>query len=155
MTNQATDATAATEEPERLTLDRRRLLHAFDWGVLTAAGVAVAYGVLLQLLDWGMIAVAVVGGWLIGRATNRGAWRDAAHWPSRALSLLAAVLGLFAWLGGFFVAYLLSRALLDSDLSFVDRLADFPFLAYLAARYDLAQGAALLAMIVMGWRSAR
>jgi hypothetical protein len=150
-----TNRPAVADEHERLTLDRRRLLHGLDGGALTAAGVAVAYGMLLQLLDWGMIAVAVVGGWLVGRGVSRGAWRDQPHWPSRVLSLLAAVLGLFAWIGGFLVAYLVSRAVLDSDVGFVDRLADFPFVAYLAERYDLAQGAALLAMIVMGWRSAR
>jgi len=149
------------DESEYLSLDRRRALHAFDWGALACIAVALVYGLSWGAvnLQFGLIAVAVMGGWLIGAAIRRAAWRSVAHHPTRRLQLLGASFGVVAWFGGAFVAYLISRALLPgSDFSFAERLADVTFGDYLNQQYEaggLVHAISLAAMAIMGWRSAR
>lgn len=158
---QSTDVAPPEEETVWAELDSRRTLHAFDWGVLAGIGVAIAYGISWGglALSFGLIAVALMGGWIIGAGVRHGAWRGASHQPARVLQLLGAVLATGAWFGGAFVAYVVSRALLpESDLSLAERLADVSFADYIGQQYEAAGGvhaAALAALTIMGWRSAR
>jgi hypothetical protein len=153
-----TEAPREPDEPEWLRLDRRRALHAFDWGALAALVVAVIYGVLWGAVQLylGLIAVAVMGGWLIGAGVRRGAWRSGQHLPDVRLRLLSAGLALAAWLGGAFVAWVSSRALLpQSTLDLAERLAELGFTEYFVQVYDIVHGAAAAVMVFMAWRTAR
>lgn len=146
------------EEREFATLTRPRALHAFDWGALAAVGVAVGYGLLLfpVELTWGLIAVALGGGWLIGRAVSHGAWRAAAHPLTRRLQLLAVLLAVLAWFGGFFVAYLMGQLLLpEASEGLSERISAPRFSEYLAGTYNFLHLLALAALAIMAWRSAR
>ena len=152
------EAPSEPEEPDWLTLDRRRALHAFDWGALAAVGAAVVYGLLwgAAQLYLGLIAIAVMGGWLIGAGVRHGAWRGGQHLPDVRLRLLGAALALAAWLGGAFVAWVSSRALLpESALDLAERLSELGFIDYFVQVYDIVHGAAAAAMVFMAWRMAR
>jgi len=158
VTDQAARTSDDPDEPEWLTLDRRRALHAFDWGALAAVFVAVVYGLLWGVVQLylGLIAVAVMGGWLIGAGVRRGAWREGQHLPDVRLRILSGTLGLAAWLGGAFVAWLSSRAVLpDSSLSLVERLAELGFTDYFVQVYDIVHGVAAVVMVFIAWRTAR
>lgn len=154
-------ATVASDESVYLALDRRRALKAFDWGALATIGAALAYGLFwgAGVLQFGLIAVAIMFGWLIGAAVRHGAWRGLAHHPTRRLQLLGAAFGVVAWFGGAFVAYLASRALLpQSDLSFFQRLEDVSFSMFMSQQYEaggIVHAIGLAALAIMGWRTAR
>jgi hypothetical protein len=151
--------------PEYAGLDRRRALHAFDWGALATIGVALAYGLFwgAGILHFGLIAIAVMSGWIIGAAVRHGAWRAAWketwHVPSRRLKALGVTFAVVAWFGGALVAYVVSRALLpESDLSFTERLAALTFGEYMTQQYEaggLIHALSLAVMAIMGWRTAR
>jgi hypothetical protein len=149
------------DESQFVALDRRRALHAFDLGALAAVGSALLYGFFwgTGLLQFGLVAVAIMLGWLIGAAVRYAAWRGLPHHSTRRLQLFGAALGVAAWFGGAVVAYLVSRALLpDSDLSFAERLEDLPFWAFMDQQYEaggLVHAIALAALAIMGWRTAR
>jgi hypothetical protein len=152
------DIEAGFPEPQVVVLDRRRALHAFDWGALAAIAVAVVYGLLWAVLDLhlGLIAVGVMGGWLIGGAASHGAWRGALHMPSRWLRLLAAVLGVVAWFGGAAVSYVASQAFFpDPATPLAERLSFAGFADYVTGVYDLVHAAAAAALAFFSWRSAR
>ena len=143
------------EAPSPRPLDRRGAVGAFDWGLAAAAGVSLVYGVLDYPvgLTWGLIAVGVVGGWIIGAAVARGAWRREPHLPDRRLRLWAAALGLISWLGGMFVAYVASGLLFPAaNTPLTERIT---FGDYIAGTYDIAHGAAAVVMVIVSWRSAR
>ncbi|HUG46858.1 MAG TPA: hypothetical protein VMP67_00415 [Candidatus Limnocylindria bacterium] len=152
---------AQAERSEYATLDRRRTLHAYDWGALAAVLAAVVYGLCWGVLNlqYGLIAVAIMLGWVIGAAIRRGAWARAAHPATRRLQVLGAVLGVVAWLGGAFVAYLSSRLVLPgSSASLAERLADLPFGEFMTQQYEaggIAHAVAFAALAIMGWRTAR
>ncbi|HWH23792.1 MAG TPA: hypothetical protein VNW68_02745 [Candidatus Limnocylindria bacterium] len=152
-----TDPTTPADTSEFLRLDRRRLLAAFDRGALTAVGVSLVYGLLIYPvgLTWGLIAVAVAGGWLIGKGILRGAWAGGVAQPSRILQALAAALGVLAWLGAFAIAYIVAELLLVSDRSLLDRLSIIGYWDYIAGTYDLFHAASLGAIAIAGWWSTR
>jgi hypothetical protein len=142
------------------TLTRRRAMHAFDWGTAAALGIALVYGLLwgVVLLQWGLIAVGIMGGWVIGRAVRNGAWRGVEHPRTLRLQALASVLAGLAWFGAAWVAYLSSRLVLESERTLADRLSDLSFGQYMNQQYEaggLFHAIALAAMIIMGWRTAR
>jgi hypothetical protein len=152
----ADDPGSAVDAP--LALSRDRALRAFDLGVLAAIGVSLAYGVLLYPvgLTWGLIAVAVMGGWVIGAAVRSGAWRGQLHERARSLQLLAVVLGIFSWLGGMFVSYVLSQALFpDAATPLMERLSAAGFAAYIDGTDRILNIVSLSALAFVGWRSAR
>ena len=151
---------AETDESTYVALDRGRALSAFDRGALATIGSALGYGLLWGALElqWGLIAVAIMLGWLIGASVRHGAWRGLAHHLTRRLQVLAAGLGVVAWFGGAFVAYLASRALLQSELPFAERLEVLSFGAFLNQQYEaggLTHALSLAALAIMGWRTAR
>lgn len=140
-----------------VTLNRKRALHAFDWGALAMIGVALVDGLMIYPigLTWGLIAVAVGGGWIIGRAVLRGAWDGHEARPSRVLQGLAAALSLIAWLAGFAVAYVVAEVLLVSDHPIDERLSIAGFWDYVSGITDLPHAIALVTFVIIGWRSAR
>jgi hypothetical protein len=143
------------EAPAPRTLDRQGAIGAFDWGVVAAAGVSLVYGILEYPvgLTWGLIAVGVFGGWVIGAAVARGAWRRQPHLSDRRVRLWAAVLGAFSWLGGMFVAYVASGLLFPAATTpLTERIS---FADYIAGTYDIIRGAAAVTLIIVSWRSAR
>ncbi|CAN5815222.1 hypothetical protein BH24CHL6_BH24CHL6_03290 [soil metagenome] len=153
-------AAAEREESHYVALDRRRALHAFDLGALAAIGSALLYGFLWGTgLQFGLVAVAIMLGWLIGAAVRYAAWKGLPHHPTRRLQLLGATLGVATWFGAALVAHLVSRALLpESDLSYAERLADLPFWAFMDQQYEaggIFHAIALAALVIMGWRTAR
>jgi hypothetical protein len=143
-------------EPPRL--DRRRALDAFDFAALATIGVAVVYGLLWSViqLHLGLIAVAVMGGWIIGGAVARGAWRKERHFPDIRLRAMAAAFGLLAWIGGAAVGYVLGQVLLPEAVTPVTARISFGgFADYLVGVYDLVHGIALATLVYFSWRSAR
>jgi hypothetical protein len=146
-----------TDASEYLILDRRRALHAFDWGALAMVGVSLFYGLMIYPvgLTWGLAAVAVGGGWLIGKAVLRGAWGGRVGQPSRRLQALAVVVSLIAWQLSFAVAYLAAELLLVSDFPLADRLTLAGFWTYVNGIASLPHAVAIAAFVIMGWRSAR
>lgn len=151
-------AASTDEELELVRLDRRRAIRAFDRGAITAVGVGVAYGLLHYPVDltWGLIAVGIGGGWLIGWAVTAAAWGEDAHLPDRRLKLLGAALGLVSWLVAMFVAYVMGQALLqDATLTLLERLSLEGFGEYVGQTYALYHALALAALTIMAWRTAR
>jgi hypothetical protein len=146
------------EDQPPATLDRRRALAAFDLGALAAIGLAVVYGVLWTVfqLELGLIAVAVMGGWVIGGAVSRGAWQGENHLPDLRLRLLAALLGASAWLGAAAFGYIAGQIFLpQSAQPLLDRLSFAGFAEYIAGVYNLVHGIALATLAFFSWRSAR
>jgi hypothetical protein len=153
------------EEPAPPVLDRKRALGAFDWGALAGIAVALVHGAFwgAAVLYFGLVALAVAGGWLIGAGVRHGAWRAAwrspRHVPSRRLKAFASAVAVVTWFGAAFVAYVVSRALLpESDLTLAERLAELSFSEYMALEYDaggLIHATSLAAMVIIGWRTAR
>jgi hypothetical protein len=156
-----TSAAVQADESQYVVLDRQRALRAFDWALFAVVASALVYGLAWGAveLQWGLIAVAIMLGWVIGAAVRHGAWRGQPHPTTRRLQLLAGVFGGLAWLGGAFVAYLVSRALLaESDLSFVQRLEALPFGNYMNQQYEaggIVHAIGLAAPAIMSWRTAR
>ena len=127
-------------------------------GSLAAIGVAVVWGLLLAVLDLGLglIAVAVVGGWVIGTVVARGAWRTPEHPRATVVQALAALLGAASWLAGWFVAYLVSLAILPaSSMTFGERLEQQPFLEWLTPQVFIVEAVELGLLAAIAWRSAR
>ena len=153
----APDVEAGWPEPPIVVLDRRRALHAFDWAALAAIGVSLIYGLLWAIeLHLGLIAVAVMGGWLIGGAASYGAWRGSLHIPSLWLRVLAAALGGAAWLGGAVVSYVVAQVVFpDPATPFLERLSFGGFAEYLGSVFDFVHGIAVAALAFFAWRSAR
>ena len=122
------------------------------WGLLVGGGTAILLGIVHAVLSnaFGQLAVPILGGWLVGWAVRRGAWRGRLHRPSAAPVALAAGLGVATWAAGLLLAWLLSQAILPgSARSFPDRLAATPFLDWLAPQLSLMD-AVRLALLVVG-----
>ncbi|HVM29262.1 MAG TPA: hypothetical protein VM305_00625 [Candidatus Limnocylindrales bacterium] len=146
------------ETSEFVTLDRQRALKAFDWGLLAMLGVGFAYGVLTYPveLEWGLIAVAIGGGWIIGRAINHGAWQGRPHPRNWSLRILAVVLAIVAWLVGMFVSYVFGQLLLEGATQpLLERISPAGFSEYMAQVYAIHHGIAMAALAIMAWRTTR
>lgn len=130
---------------------------AFAWGGLGALGVSLLYGVLTYPIDlrWGLIAIGVLGGWIIGSAARKGAGQTEPHLASARLRPLAALLGVASWLGAIAVAYLFSQALFpDATTPLLERLSVGGLGEFLWGTFDLWHGLAIGALALFGWRSA-
>jgi hypothetical protein len=131
------------------------VLRALASGLLAVAGVGLVYGVGWAIgLTWGLIAVAVGGGWFIGYALRRGATGSAA----RALAPLGALLGGLAWLVGGVSAFAFVQLTTGSG-PLLDRLAPGKLLDHFAAALALdpqvLQPIVLATFVIVGWFSAR
>lgn len=127
-------------------------------GLLASGATALVLGLLSAILDvtLGLLVVAVVGGWATGAAVVRGTWRSVEHPASTATRMIGAALGALAWLGGRLVDWVVSLAILPgSTLSVGERLVNNPFIDWLSPQLSLLDGAQLLLLTAVAWRSAR
>lgn len=131
------------------------------WGLLAAAAVALAWGILAGVFDFGLglLLVAGIGGWAIGWAVAWGAWRGAEHEVASAPGVIAGGLGFLAGVASIVLDYLLALALLpQSSQSFVERLGSTPFGDWLGPQLGSEQvieiivGPLLAALVA--WRTA-
>jgi hypothetical protein len=97
---------------------------------------AVAWAVLKGVLEFpGALAVAVVGGWLIGEVL----------WSVRAHPLVAALVAAAAWALGLVLTWLVAMALLPgSTRSLLERIEATPFLDWLSPQFGWLEIAGLL-----------
>lgn len=141
--------------------DQPRGLRSYDLGLLSALGVALAYGVSAQIfgLSWGLIAVGFVGGIVIGGAVSRGAWQGRPHVTLRRIQVMAVLIALGSWIVGLFVAYVIGQALLpEAATPLLERLSFGRFSDYfvgLDEQIRFVHAASLAAMVFMAWRGAR
>jgi len=151
------------------------VLRGFDYGLAAMLGIAIVYGVAWSVvaLTWGLIAIGVGGGWLVGVAVREGATRgrraEAARngadtideedrpvaAPTRGLSTLGALLGAGAWVAGSYVAFAIIQ-LIEGSGSLFDpgKLAEF-MTASLQVEPTWLQPAVLAGFVVGGWIGAR
>lgn len=159
------------------------MLRGFDVGLLTALAVALVHGIAWSIagLTFGLLAVAVGGGWLIGYAIKQGVAGQRARAlaaaasdadraatavdpyasapyqpPPRGMSTMAALLALMTYIVGSFVAFAIVQ-LQVGEGALLDRLTPANFGAFMNALIDppLLQSAVLAAYVVIAWLSAR
>jgi hypothetical protein len=123
---------------------------ALGFGLAAALGVGFLFAVIVGILDvgLGLIALSAVGGWAIGTAVYRGAWKGRGAVPQRIVPAVAAGLALFAWIAGHFGAYLFSLLLRPgSSLTFMERLGQASFGDWLAPQLGVAQVIEILLLV--------
>ena len=130
------------------------------FGVISAAFVALAYGILSEPLELtlGLLAIAFFGGWLIGNAISYGAWRGQAHDTYRPFQWLALALSLVAWASALILAFAVSQAFIpQSSLPLVQRLTVDGFFTYLSGLefVPVIHVISLALLAFMAWRGAR
>lgn len=127
-------------------------------GIGVGVTVALAAAVLRSVLDVtvGLVAVAAVGGWLVGAAVRRGAWAGMAHRRAALPEVLGLVLGALTWLVALVLAWVVSMVILPgSDRTLLERLMATPFLDWLGPQLGLADLLCLTLAAVFGWLGAR
>jgi len=145
-----------TAVPESI-LERPDLGRALVLGVLAGLGTAILTAVFHALLSItaGLIAISLLGGWLIGVGVRSGAWRGRPHLPSRAPLALAAAVGLVTWIAGMVLSWLLSMAILHgSSRTFLERLAATPFLDWIAPQFGPLDLLTFVLLVGVAWAAA-
>jgi hypothetical protein len=120
--------------------------------------VAVVAALLRSILDVtvGLLALAMVGGWVVGAAVRRGAWGGEPHRASSAPELLGLALGALTWVVALVLAWVVALAILPgSERSLPERLSATPLLDWLTPQVPLVDLACLLLAAVLGWAGAR
>jgi hypothetical protein len=138
--------------------ERPNLQRALALGLAAAVGVGFLFAVIVGILDvgLGLLALSALGGFGIGAAVHRGAWTGRREVPGRGVPAVAALLALFAWLGGHFGAYLFSLLLRpDSSLSFAERMAQSSFGDWLAPQLGVAQAIEIVLLVSLAAYAAR
>lgn len=131
---------------------------AFAFALAGWIGVVLAWLILAGIvgLDWGMLVVAVAGGWLVGTLGSTGAWAGRPHVPRPSPRLLAALVAASAWLGGQAAVYLWTRVTLpESSLDVGARIAALPFADYLAGVIGPLDAIELALLAAIAWAAAR
>jgi hypothetical protein len=127
----------------------RALLLGAAAGMLTALLAAILHALSITM---GLIALSVLGGWLIGVGVRTGAWSGRPHLPSRVPLALAAGLGLATWIAGLVLAWLLSQAILPgSSRSYLDRLSATPFPDWVGPQLGALDLLRLLLLVGVAW----
>lgn len=95
--------------------------------MVVAALAALAWALLKGVLEFpGVLAVAVLAGWLIG----------ALLWQVRARAWLAALIAAGAWLAGLVLTWLVALAILPgSSRALLERVEATPFLEWQAPQF--------------------
>jgi hypothetical protein len=138
-----------------------RIVRGFDFGILAGVAVAIVYGLLADPigLTWGLLAVGVVGGIVIGGVVSKGAWDGQPHVTLRRLQVMAGLIAIAAWIVGLFVAYVGSQAFYQQAVTpLLERISFGGFSDYFAGLFDAIRfihAAAVAAMAFMAWRGAR
>lgn len=138
-------------------VERPDLLRATLLGGLVGLGVAALSALFWAVLSItaGLLAIAILGGWLIGVAVRTGAWSGRPHRPSRTPLALAAILGVLAWVATLLLAWLVSMAILPgSTRSFPERLAALPFLDWVSPQLEPLDYLRLVLLAGIPWWSA-
>ena len=138
-------------------VERPDLLRATLLGGLVGLGAAALSALFWAVLSItaGLLAIAILGGWLIGVAVRTGAWSGRPHRPSRAPLGLAALLGVLTWAATLMLAWLVSMAILPgSTRSFAERLAAVPFLDWVSPQLESLDYLRLVLLAVIPWWSA-
>ena len=80
-----TDRPTTTIDDEPMLASEPRGLRSYDLGVLAGLGTALAYGISAELLglSWGLLAVAFVGGMVIGGVAADDMWGALTKAPVR------------------------------------------------------------------------
>ena len=144
-------STAPVPRPRRAQgLDRvrpRTLPLALGEAVLVAVISALAWAFLKGVLEFpGALAVAVVGGWLIGEIL----------WSVRAHPLIAALVAALAWLVGLVFTWITAMALLpESSRTLIERLQHTPFLDWLGPQFGWLETVGLVCYVVAALFGAR
>ena len=115
--------------------------------MLVALVSAVAWAFVRGVLEFpGVLAVAVIGGWLIGEVL----------WSVRAHPVVAAVIAVGAWVLGLVLTWITAMALLpESSRTFVERLQHTPFLEWLGPQFGWLEVAGLVLYVVAALVGAR
>jgi hypothetical protein len=145
-----------TAAPE-VVVERPDLVRATLLGLVAGAGTAIPTAILHAVLSItaGLIAISILGGWLIGVGVRTGSWSGRPHRPSRSPLVVAAALGLVTWLLGLVLAWLLSMAILPaSTMSLLDRLAAIPFLDWLEPQLGPLDLLRLVLLVGVAWAAA-
>lgn len=138
-------------------VERPALGRALALGAAAGLGTALLTALFHAVLSItaGLIAISVLGGWLIGVAVRTGAWSGRPHRPSRAPLALAASLGLGTWIAGLVLAWLLSMLILPgSTRPFLDRLTAIPFLDWLGPQLGPLDLLRLVLLVGVAWATA-
>lgn len=136
-------------------------LYALGLGLLAGLVTAIAYGFCDEGLGltWGLAAVGFIGGVFIGAAVARGAWANHPHPNIRQLQLMAALIGVGAWIVGLLLAYVISQVLIpQASTPVLERLSLGGFVDYFAGLFDFVHvihAVSVAAMALMAWRGAR
>ncbi len=125
----------------------RSLRVALAEAVLVALLSAVAWAFLKGVLEFpGVLAVAVVGGWLIGQIL----------WSVRAHPVVAVLIAALSWLVGLMLTWMTAMALLqESTRTFVERLQHTPFLDWLSPQLGWLEVAGLVLYVLAALFGAR
>ena len=114
---------------------------------LVALVSAAAWAVVKGVLEFpGVLAIAVVGGWLIGEVL----------WSVRIHPAVAGVVAFLAWALGLVLTWLIAMALLqESARTFVERLQNTPFLDWLGPQFGWLEITGLVLYVVAALFGAR
>lgn len=120
---------------------------ALGEAVVVALLSALAWAFLKGVLEFpGALAVAVVGGWLIGEIL----------WSVRAHPAVAAVVSVAAWLVGLVLTWMTAMALLpESSRTFIERLQSTSFLDWLSPQFGWLETAGLVLYVLSALFGAR
>jgi len=117
------------------------------------AGIWIGFAGPLQL-TWGLVAVAVFVGWLVGSAARSGAKR-----PDGRVRAVAVGGALLAWPLSLVGVYLYSLAALPglgpAGSSLTERIAATPIVAFYAPQVGPIDVIEVLALLAAAWWSAR
>jgi hypothetical protein len=144
--------------PPTPVMERPRRARGLGYGLAVALAVAMAAVLVRGILELavGTIALAAVGGWLIGAAVRMGAWGGQAHRPSSAPTLMSAGLGALCWVAGLVGDWIVAMAILPaSSRTLAERLVGMPFLDWLSPQLGLADVLSLPLLVGFAWFGAR
>ena len=145
-----------TAAPEPI-VDRPDLGRALALGLAAALGIAMLTAVFHAVLSItsGLIAISLLGGWLIGVGVRLGAWRGRPHRPSWTPLALAAAVRLLTWAAGLLLSWVLWMAILPgSSRTFLDRLVTTPFLDWVGPQLGPLDLLTLVLLVGVAWAAA-
>jgi hypothetical protein len=144
----STPATPVERRPSGLArLRPRTLTQALLGALLVGLVSALAWAFIKGVLEFpGVLAVAVIGGWVMG----------ALLWSVRAHPALAGLLAALTWLLGLVLTWLTAMALLpSSSRTFLERVEGTPFLEWLAPQFGAIEVVGLVLYVLAALYGAR
>ncbi len=141
-------------------MNARSTPRAIAFGIVSALGVILVYGLLSEPLELtlGLLAVSFFGGWIIGNSIAYGAWSNNPHDTDRPMQWFALTISVGAWVGALILAFTISQALIpDPTFPLSSRLNVNDFFTYLLGLefVPVIHVIALALLAIMAWRGAR